>query len=115
MAVEFVLDKATILRRLGDDAEIFAVMADMFLQDVDKLCIRLAGALAAGDVAVLRREAHTVKGLLAMLADDAGAALALAVEVQAKSGECAGLEGMVVDLQARLRTVAAAVRQEIAA
>lgn len=113
MAVEFVLDKATILRRLGGDEHIFSVMADMYLQDVDNSCSRLAGALAAGDAALLRREAHTVKGLLATLADETGAAMGLAVETRAKNNECAGLETMVADLQARLQLVAEAVRKEI--
>lgn len=114
MAARFVLDKATILRRIGGDREIFAAMAAMFLQDADDYCIRLASAVAGGDAELLRREAHTVKGMLATVADESGAALALAVENRAKAGDCVGLAGMVAELEARLRLVAAAVREEIA-
>lgn len=112
--MDFVFDKANVLVRLGGDQEIFAVVIDMYLQDVDNVCARLATSLAADDAVALRREAHTVKGLLATFADEVGSDLALAVEVRAKHGECTGLRSMVTDLQARLQTVAAALRQEIA-
>lgn len=71
MAGAFVLDKASILDRLGGDEEIFAMMVDMFVQDVDSNCAALGTALASGDAALLRREAHTVKGLMATFSDEA--------------------------------------------
>lgn len=114
MTMEFVLDKTTILKRFGGDEGIFVVMANMYLQDVDSICTRLNAALADNDTSLLRREAHTIKGLLATLADETGAALALSVETLAKSGECIGMEAMVSELQSRMRLVAAAVRKEIA-
>jgi HPt (histidine-containing phosphotransfer) domain-containing protein len=110
-----MLDKATILSRLGGDQEIFVVMADMYLQDVDNFCTQLAAALAAGDASLLRREAHTVKGILATFTDDVGAALAHDVEMRAKNGDCAGLESMVAGLQGRLQQIAAALEEEISA
>lgn len=115
MTAEFKLDKAMILSRLGGDREIFTVMADMYLQDVDSYCSRLAAALAASDASMLRREAHTVKGMLATFTDDIGAALALAIETHTKNGDCAGLDGKVAKLQTRLQLVAAAVREELSA
>ncbi len=107
---DFVLDKAAILERLGADEEIFAVLGDMFVSDVDNYCGKLESALAAAQADVLQREAHTVKGLLATFADDAGAAMAMAVEQQAKQGELAGLGPAVAALQDRVRLVAAGVR-----
>jgi HPt (histidine-containing phosphotransfer) domain-containing protein len=107
MAGTFVLDKASILDRLGGDEEIFAMMVDMFLQDVDNNSAALAAALASGDAAVLRREAHTVKGLLATFSDEAGAAEAGLVEQQARQGVVADMAAAVEGLQQRLREIAA--------
>jgi HPt (histidine-containing phosphotransfer) domain-containing protein len=107
MAGPFVLDKASILSRLGGDEEIFTMMVDMFLQDVDSNCDILGSALASGDASVLWREAHTVKGLLATFSDDAGAAEAYAVEQDAKQGIIANQAEAVAGLQRRLREVAA--------
>lgn len=110
MAETFVLNRALILDRLGGDEEIFAMMVDMFLQDHEGNCAALAAAFAAGDAAVLQREAHTVKGLLATFSDSAGAQQALAVEQRAKAGDLNGLEQDVGNLQARLRLVADVLR-----
>ena len=107
MAVGFVLDKASILDRLGGDEEIFTMMVDMFVQDVESNCDALAAALASGDATVLRREAHTVKGLLATFSDDAGAAEASAVEQLASQGQLATQAASVAGLQRRMREVAA--------
>lgn len=111
MSQGFFLDKARILERLGDDEEIFAALADLYLQDVEAYCGQLGAALAAADNAVLGREAHTVKGLLATFADDDGAALAFALEGQARAGAApAALAAAVAAVQARLRLVGEALR-----
>lgn len=111
MVDNFVLDRSLILERLGGDEEIFSVMVDMFLQEVDRNCSQLAEALGSGDLNALHREAHTVKSLLATFSDDAGAADALRLEQQAKQGTTAGLAAQVEALQARLQVVAAVLRQ----
>jgi len=107
MAGAFVLDKASILERLGGDEEIFAMMVDMFVQDVDSNCNALSAAFESGDASVLRREAHTVKGLLATFSDDAGAADASAVEQQARHGIIDSQAEAVAGLLQRMRDVAA--------
>ncbi len=107
LSAPFVLDRASILVRLGGDEEIYQVMVDMFLQDVNENCVALAKALAAADGIALSREAHTVKGLLAMFSDEAGATHAFWLERQAKNEHLADLAPAVARLQGRLREVAA--------
>ena len=108
----YVLDKSIILDRLGGDEEIFAMMIAMYLDDVANNCTTLANTLAAGQVADLRREAHTVKGLLATFADDEGAAMALAIEMQLKAGKLDDLEAPIAALQARLLEVGEVLKAE---
>jgi len=110
MLKPYVLDKPDILERLGGDEEIFALMVDMFLQDVDSNCAMLGAALASGDAVEVQREAHTVKGLLATFSDDAGCEAAFALEQRAKASEGSGFSDAVADLQARLREVAAVLQ-----
>lgn len=110
----FVLDRASILERLGDDVEIYRMMLDMFLQDVDNNCNSLAASLAAGDMPTLLREVHTVKGLLATFSDDAGSAEALRMETRLKGGDSSGMAEAVPALQARLREVAGVLALEVA-
>lgn len=110
MMGDFVLDRAAILERLGGDEEIYSMMVDMFLEDVENNCRALTAALADGKAEVLQREVHTVKGLLATFSDDRGAAVAYAVEQQVKAGQVQGLTGAVENLQARLREVASVLK-----
>jgi histidine phosphotransfer protein HptB len=110
LSTAFVLDRASILDRLGGDEDIYSVMVDMFLEDVQANCRALAKAVASGDASALSREAHTVKGLLAMFSDASGAAHAFWLERQAKAGQVAGLGEAVASLQRRLHEVAAALR-----
>lgn len=111
----FVLDRASILDRLGGDEEIFAVMVEMFIQDVDGNCATLAAALRAGDARALQREAHTVKGLFATFSDAAGTAEAQAVEYRAKQGELAGLADAVERIARRLQEIKLVLAAELAA
>src|SRR5574343_158065 len=110
MAEAFVLDRGSILERLGGDEDIYAMMVDMYLQDVENNCSAIAAALARGDAAALRREAHTIKGLLATFSDEGGAADAAAVEHQARLEELGGLGEAVGGLQQRLREVASVLK-----
>jgi HPt (histidine-containing phosphotransfer) domain-containing protein len=112
MADAFVLDRASILDRLGGDEEIYVMMIDMYLEDVDSNAAAVGAALAAGDAEALQREAHTVKGLLATFSDDAGAAEAWAIEQQAKLGIVAEQAAAVAALQTRMQEVAGVLKVE---
>lgn len=109
MSDVFVINRLEILERLGGDEEILAMMFDMFLQDLDSNCAALIAAIDSARPEEIRREAHTVKGLLATFSDDTGAAAAFAVEQQAKAGNLQGLAESARALESRMRTVAAAL------
>lgn len=103
---ELVLDKALILDRLGGDEELFAEMSAIFVADAESYCAALGTALESGVALEVQREAHTVKGLLATFADDAGTDMAMAVEHQAREGQLDGLAAPVAALQERVRLLA---------
>lgn len=107
MNTAFVVNRPEILERLGGDEEILLMMFEMFQQDLDSNCAALMTAIDSGRPEEIRREAHTVKGLLATFSDDAGAAAAFAVEQQAKAGNMDGLVEAARALERRMREVAA--------
>lgn len=113
MSDQFMLDRGLIMERLGGDEEIYRMMLDMYLQDVDGNSLALGAALASGDARATQREAHTIKGLLATFSDDQGAAAAYAIELKAKQNDISGLDVALAALQARLHEVAAALRAEV--
>ena len=110
MAAAFVLDRASILERLGGDEEIYTMMVDMFVADVENNCTTLATAHATGDVEALKRAAHTVKGLLTTFSDEDGAAEAHFVEKNVRADQLTMLAAAVADIQSRLREAAAVLR-----
>lgn len=110
MMEAFVLDRTSILVRLGDDEEIYDMMVDMFMNDLENNCVALSKALANADSGTVLREVHTIKGLLATFSDEAGAAFAMTLERQAKAGNIAGMAGDIEALQERLREVAGVLR-----
>lgn len=111
----YVLNRQMILDRLGGDEEIFAVMVDMYLQDVESYAEKLGQTLAEEDAESLQREAHTIKGLFATFGDEAGTAAAYALEKQAKLGILDGQETPVAAIQARLFEVGEVLKTQLAA
>ena len=108
----FVLDRDLVLDRFGGDEEVFAMMVELYLQDVENTALSLATAWAEGEVETLMREAHTIKGLLATFSDEAGAAEAFGIEQQAKLGELSSLQPAVAAVQRRLIEVAEVLRDQ---
>lgn len=110
MTIPFEIDKAAILERLGGDEEIYAMMIDIFLQDVDHNCATLIAASRSGNADELVREAHTVKGLLATMSDDDGAHLALGLEMLAREGLLEEAETRARQIVERMGEVAEVLR-----
>ncbi|HRE19180.1 MAG TPA: Hpt domain-containing protein [Rhodocyclaceae bacterium] len=112
MSDEINLDRASILERLGGDAELFAELVSMYVQEAEGYATALGEALAANDPGVVQREAHTIKGLLATFSDETGSEMAYAIEVQAKSGALDDMPAAVAAVQARVRRLAELLRSE---
>lgn len=111
MSSLFSLDKSAILENLGDDEELFAEMAQMFIEESAAYRQNLLTALASGKPEAVRGEAHTLKSLLATFADTEGRALAIAIELQAKNGEIDAEK--VSQLEVRIADMAEVLRQEL--
>ena len=111
MAVVRVLDKATLLERLGGDEDILREVAQLYLQEAENYCQNLAAAQASGVAVDLQRVVHTLKGLFATFVDEDGIALALSLEAALKAGRQAEAEAGVPQLQGLVRELAALLRQ----
>lgn len=107
----FVFNRAVMLDRLDGDEELVQTMCDLFVDEAAGYVENLERAWTGGDAETLRREAHTLKSLLATYVDDVGKAMAHTVEVHAKDGVVAGLAAEVEALKARVLLVAAVLAQ----
>lgn len=111
MIEPFVFNHQVVLDRMGGDQEILDMMVEAFLMDAENNCQKFEAAWASGVLSEIAREAHTIKGLLATISDDAGAAEALVLEHAAKQGSIEGQDALAKIVVARMREVIASLSQ----
>ena len=85
-------DLTAALERIDGDAELFAEMVELFLEDCPQLLAEIDEALADGDGDKLIRAAHTLKGAVANFE-------AAEVVEAARSVETAGRAGNLAEAQ----------------
>ena len=98
MSASTLYDRAEALERLDGDEALFGTLAELFVAESAGYCAALTAALASGDTAVLRREAHTVKSMLATFSYEAGRELAMQLERLAADGRLDGAEALTLAL-----------------
>ena len=109
-----IYDRSEVIQRLGGDEELFSTLVNMFVADSSAYCRALEQALASGDAPTLRREAHTIKGLLATFSDQSGTSLAQQLENLSKTGDLACAADLTAELVSAVQQLADVLRQEIA-
>ena len=107
-------NRADALERLGGDESIFAEVANLFVAESGNYCQALEDALTSGDVGVLRREAHTVKSMLATFSFESGRGLAEQLEHLAAAGSLDGAQSLTMQLVAAVQWLAAELKREMA-
>lgn len=111
---EPLYDRAAAIGQLAGDESLFAAIAGVFVAECDGYCAALEAALASGNLADLRREAHTVKSMLASFACESGRALAQRLENLAASGRLDDAPGMTAELMSVMKRLSRALEQEAA-
>ena len=84
---------------IGDDEDLLAEVAALARTEIARQLGSLNAALAAGDAAVARREAHTIKGTVATLGANAVRDAAMAAEHAARDGDLAGAKEYAIRLE----------------
>ena len=107
-------NRAQALERLGGDEDIFAEVANLFVAESDNYCQALKDALVSGDASVLRREAHTIKSMLATFSYESGRGLAEQLEHLAASGSLDGAVELTAQVENAVKWLSAVLRAEMA-
>lgn len=109
MSSAVVFDRAQALERLAGDEELLATVASLFVEERASYRQALVEALASGDPAAVRREAHTVKSVFATFSFETGRELAARLEQLAAAGSLEGAGTLAVELNGAIETLAAAL------
>jgi CheY-like chemotaxis protein/HPt (histidine-containing phosphotransfer) domain-containing protein len=86
------------LSHVGGDRALLDELLDIFAEDAPVRMDAIRRAIAGGDVQVLMREAHTLKGALKVLGAAAAAGLARNLETLAGHGDLSGARGVCAAL-----------------
>ncbi len=112
LSVNALYHRAEAIERLGGDEALYVSVASLFIESSAGYCAALEAAVRAADMAALRREAHTVKSMLATFSYEAGRLLALRLEELAASGNFDGAQALTDELVAAVKRLVAALATE---
>jgi CheY-like chemotaxis protein len=108
-----VFDKAALTQRLMGDEELAQVVLAGFLEDIPLQIQALKDFLDRGDITGVERQAHTIKGASANIGAEALRALAFELEKSGKTGDLAGIQERMGDLEAEFGRLREVLQKEI--
>ena len=114
MSVNDLYNRAEAIERLGGDEALYVSVAGLFIASSADYCAALETAVRATDAVALRREAHTVKSMLATFSYEAGRVLALRLEELAASGNLESAQDLTDQVIAAVKRLAEALGSEAA-
>ncbi len=82
-----VIDESRLMTEFGGDLEILAELRDLFLEHAPPLFESIKEALTSQDIAVIARDAHSLKGACATYGAPRLAMVCKAVELAAKASD----------------------------
>jgi len=94
-----LIDRVSLLERVEGDRELLTEMIHLFQEDAPKLLTAMRDALQLGDMAVLERSAHSLKGAVSNLSAKATAAAALQLENDAKNKDVESAKKSLVEVE----------------
>jgi HPt (histidine-containing phosphotransfer) domain-containing protein len=105
-----VISHDVLMAQFDGDRELFAEVAEIFLEDCPRQMNDIRMAIAAGDAPALEMAAHTLKGSASSFAAPTASAAAEVLERIGRSGDLDGarealgeLEGEIAALETELR------------
>jgi two-component system, sensor histidine kinase and response regulator len=105
------VDRASLLERVEGDEELLVEMVNLFQQDAPNLLAAIRDSLQAGDMTVLERSAHSLKGAAGNLSAKAAAAAASQLEKDAKNKATAAAKTSFVEVERALKNLLPALAE----
>jgi two-component system sensor histidine kinase/response regulator len=93
------IDRVSLLERVEGDQELLTEMIHLFQEDAPKLLTAMRDALQRGDMAVLERSAHSLKGAVGNLSAKAAGAAAQQLEKDAKNKDAKSAKESLVQVE----------------
>jgi two-component system, sensor histidine kinase and response regulator len=98
VAAENVIDRDSIMQRLGGDEELLRSFIEVFFEDSPELMQQLRFAIAEHDANLLQRSAHSLRGLAANFSAAAVVELASGLEKAGKDNDLSEANSLLTQL-----------------
>lgn len=108
-----VINLAPALERLGNDRQLLREMAQFYLEDAPQLLAELQRGLNEGDVELVTRSAHSLKGLSSNFDGERAQEAARQVESCGRAGRLADCDKGFAELQAEVQQVIGELRRQV--
>jgi HPt (histidine-containing phosphotransfer) domain-containing protein len=105
------LDLEMALSRAGGDPELLHEIAVLFIDDYPKALQDLRNAIQTGDIRLLERSAHGLKGSVANFGAQQAVSAAQALEMMARNREIEGAEEVIRSLELALAALSVELQQ----
>jgi len=93
------IDRTSLLERVEGDQELLAEMVNLFVEDAPNLLATMREAFDRGDMAVLERSAHSLKGAASNLSAQVTAAAAFRLEKDAKNMDAESVKASLAEVE----------------
>jgi len=101
---KFVIwDKKTFMQRIDNDAELAKELIDYFVSVIDEEVDSIKAAISKKDWKSTKRQAHTVKGMLANIGGDRAREVALNIEIAIHSNTPRNCENELEHLRKEIK------------
>ncbi len=105
------VDRVSLLERVEGDQELLTEMIHLFQEDAPGLLAAMRDALQRGDMAVLERSAHSLKGAVSNLSAKATASAALQLEKDAKNKDTESAKQSLVQVERAVKQLLPALAE----
>ena len=105
------IDRVSLLERVEGDQELLTEMIHLFQEDAPNLLAAMRDAQQRGDMAVLERSAHSLKGAVSNFSAKAAAAAALQLEQDARNKDAESAKKSLVDVERSVKNLLPALAE----
>jgi HPt (histidine-containing phosphotransfer) domain-containing protein len=109
---QVLFDRAGMLERLGDDAELLGEVLDVFMEELPEMISDLQKAISGQNAEAVMRAAHSLKGALLNVSADSSAELAFKLEEQGRAERLDGTRELLAELEVELDRLGRAIQGE---
>jgi HPt (histidine-containing phosphotransfer) domain-containing protein len=106
-----LIERVSLMERVEGDQELLTEMIHLFQEDAPNLLAAMRDALQRGDMVVLERSAHSLKGAAGNLSAKSTAAAALQLEANAKNRDTASARGSLVEVERAVKQLLPALAE----